>query len=223
MKTHAERAYVKLRGDILAGRKRPGEKLPLAGLASEYDVSMGVIREALLRLASEGLVVSEPQIGFRVVPVSTPDLLHLTEARSAIEGLVFEQSVEHGDLDWESRVIASHHRLSRTTRMDDHDGARIGEDWALAHAEFHRALLSGCPNPRLLAIALSLRDAAELYRRWSVPLSGNHRDIDREHRDLRDVALAHDAAQAVELLRDHIELTTRLLHSSQEAATEQAS
>ncbi len=216
MKTHAERVYRRLRADILAGRKGPGEKLPLAVLATEYQASMGVVREALLRLAGEGLAVAEPQIGFRVVPISMADLVHLTEARCAIEGLVFEQAVQFGDLEWESALIAAHHRLERTPQMDGKDADRVAEDWASAHAHFHSTLLSGCPNPRLRATALSLRDAAELYRRWSVPLGGNHRDIVSEHRGLRDAALARDKELAVRLLVEHIETTTRLLRSSQD-------
>jgi len=217
MKTHAERVYVRLRGEILSGRQLPGEKLPLAALATAYGVSMGVVREALLRLGAEGLVVAEPQIGFRVAPISIADLVQLTEARCVIEALVLEQSVELGDLEWESQVTAAHHRLERTPQMDTADTSRIAEDWAAAHAEFHRALLSGCPNLRLMAVALSLRDAAELYRRWSVPLSGNQRDIVGEHRALRDSCLARDERSAVRLLVDHITSTTRLLQSSREA------
>lgn len=215
MKTHAERVYRLLRADILSGRKWPAEKLPLAALAGEYRASMGVVREALLRLATEGLAAAEPQVGFRVAAISIADLVHLTEARCAIEGLVLERAVRHGDLDWEADVIAAHHRLERTAQMDGADPDRVAEDWAKAHAGFHSALLSGCPNPRLRVVAQGLRDAAELYRRWSVPLSGKDRDVAGEHRALRDAALSRDATLAVQVLVDHIETTTRLLMTSQ--------
>lgn len=217
MKTHAERVYLRLRGEILSGRLPPEEKLPLAVFAAQYQVSMGVVREALLRLGVEGLVVAELQVGFHVAPISIADLIHLTEARCAIEAPVLEQSVEFGDLEWESSVIAAHHRLERTPQMDSTDADRVAEDWAAAHAEFHRALLSGCANPRLMAAALGLRDAAELYRRWSVPLSGNHRDISGEHRALKDATLARDKRLGAKLLVDHIQTTARLLQSSQQA------
>ena len=100
--TRAERVYAELRADILAGRRHPGTRLPFAELTARYEASMGVVREALTRLTSEGLVESEPQYGFRVVPLSVADLEHLTEARTAIEPLVLGQAVEQGGVAWEA-------------------------------------------------------------------------------------------------------------------------
>ncbi len=209
--TRAERVYVELRADILAGRQRPGARLPFAELTARYEASMGVVREALTRLAAEGLVDSEPQYGFRVVPLSVADLHHLTDARAAIETLVLGQAVEHGGVSWESEVLAAHHRLDRTPQMSADDPSRLSDDWAAAHAAYHHALLVGCPNPRLLAIAESLRDAAELYRRWSVPLAHAPRDIAGEHRAILDAVLAHDTDAATAALAAHIHATTNIL------------
>ena len=209
--TRAARLYAELRADILAGRQRPGARLPFADLSARYEASMGVVREALTRLTGEGLVESEPQFGFRVVDLSAPDLQHLTEARRAIETLVLRQAVEHGSVAWESEVLAAHHRLERTPQTAPDDPGRLNDDWAAVHAAFHRLLLSGCPNPRLLAVAESLRDSAELYRRWSVPLDHSHRDIPGEHRAMLDAVLAHDADTAAAALEAHIQRTTDIL------------
>ena len=209
--TRAERVYAGLRADILAGRRRPGTRLPFAELSSHYEASMGVVREALTRLTAERLVESEPQYGFRVVPLSVADLRYLTDTRAAIETLVLGQAVAHGDVAWESQVLAAHHRLERTPQMAVDDPGRLSDAWITAHAGYHHALLVGCPNPRLLAIAESLRDAAELYRRWSVPLAHAHRDIAGEHRTILDAVLAHDAEAAVAALTAHIRITTNVL------------
>jgi DNA-binding GntR family transcriptional regulator len=209
--TRAERVYAELRADILAGRQRPGARLPFAELTVRYEASTGVLREALTRLAAEGLVDSEPQYGFRVVPLSVADLQHLTDAREAIETLVLGQAVEHGGVSWESEVLAAHHRLERTPQMAADDASRLSDEWTAAHAGYHHALLAGCPNPRLLAIAESLRDAAELYRRWSVPLAHTHRDIAGEHRAILDAVLAHDTHAATAALTAHIQATTNVL------------
>jgi|SRR5882757_130703 len=209
--TRAERVYVELRSDILAGRRHPGERLPFADLSARYGASMGVVREALTRLAAEGLVESEPQYGFRVMPVSPDDLRHLTEARRAIEPLVLRLAVEQGGLAWEAQVVAAHHRLARTPPRAANDPDRLSEQWAEAHAEFHRTLLMGCSNPRLRAVASSLRDATELYRRWSATLDQHERDVSAEHRAMLDAVLAHDAEAAAEALSAHIQRTTDLL------------
>jgi DNA-binding GntR family transcriptional regulator len=172
---------------------------------------MGVIREAISRLVAEGLVESMPQQGFRVKPVSIADLQHLTEARNEVEATVIRLAVEHGDLSWEARVVAAHHQLQRTPQMDAADPQRIADDWARAHQMFHQALLEGCPNPRLVTIAESLRDSAELYRRWSVPLGSTERDIAAEHQDLLDAVCVRDASAAVRALRYHIGQTAEQL------------
>ena len=172
---------------------------------------MGVVREALTRLQGEGLVESEPQFGFRVVSISAESLRHLTEARCAIETLVFRSSIEHGDLAWESAVLAAHHRLDRTPQMEPDDPKRLSDDWSAAHAAFHLALLAGCPNPILLGTAISLRDSAELYQRLSVPEDVTKRDIPAEHRAILDAALAHDVDLASALLARHIQRTTDIL------------
>jgi DNA-binding GntR family transcriptional regulator len=203
--------YAELRADILGGRQRPGARLPFAELTARYGASMGVVREALSRLAAEGLVESEPQFGFRVVPLSIADLQHLTAARAAIETLVLGQAVEHGGVSWEADVLAAHHRLERTPQRAEEDPSRLSDDWTVAHAAYHHALLAGCPNPRLLAIADSLRDSAELYRRWSVPLAHGHRDIAGEHRAILDAVLAHDPDAATAALAAHIQHTTNVL------------
>jgi DNA-binding GntR family transcriptional regulator len=128
-----------------------------------------------------------------------------------VETLVLRLAVEHGSVGWESALVAAHHRLERTPQMDTHDTQRLSDDWVAAHAAYHDALLAGCPNPRLLGVATSLRDSAELYRRWSVPMAHAHRDIAGEHRALRDAALAHDADLATSTLAAHIQGTTNVL------------
>ena len=210
--TKAERVFEQMRADILAGRLRPGSRLRYAELCSHYETSTGVLRESMLRLSEQGLVRGEPQQGFQVVDLSVEDLRDLTDARVVLETLVFRSAVAEGDLEWETRILASHHRLSRTPQFDVDDPVRLSDEWVAEHAEFHRALLDGCTNRRLKEIASSLRDTAELYRRWSLPLgSGIARDVAAEHEALLLAVLARDADKAVKALTDHISLTSNIL------------
>jgi DNA-binding GntR family transcriptional regulator len=70
-----EQVHRRLRADILAGVLAPGSRLLFADLGDRYHASMGVLREALTRLAGEGLVDSEPQTGHRVMSLSAADLV----------------------------------------------------------------------------------------------------------------------------------------------------
>jgi len=218
--TRAEQVYAQLRADILSGRVLPGTKLRFAELMVRYDCSTSVVREGLTRLAEQGLVQSEPQHGFHVTPVSQDDLEDLTTARCELEGLVLRMSIEHGDIAWESEVVAAHHALDRTPMESEGDPAVMSEDWTLAHARFHQALLSACPNQRLRNMAVSLRDAAELYRRWSRPLGHDEdRDVQGEHRALVGAALRGDATEAVRLLDEHLRRTRRALDARSHAVS----
>jgi DNA-binding GntR family transcriptional regulator len=210
--TLSDDVRARLRADILSGRLLPGCRLKFPLLSSRYDVSVSVLREALVRLAEQGLVQSEPHQGFVVTPLSRENLGELTDARIELESLVLRRSVVEGDLSWESRLVAAHHTLERTPYTVQGDDDRVDDCWSEAHAAFHQALLDGCANRRLLQMALGLRDEAELYRRWSQPLGDEpSRDLVGEHRALLDAALARDPDAAARALCTHVRHTTELL------------
>jgi DNA-binding GntR family transcriptional regulator len=209
--TRTEEVFDQLRADLLSlnGTYQPGQRLKMLDLTERFAASLSVIREALTRLSEQGLVVATPQRGFRVRELSVPDLADLTRVRVQIESLAFRQAIECGDVAWETTVVATHHTLERTPVVQD---GQVTETWAIAHRAFHQALLAGCGSPRLEAIATSLRDGAELYRRWYWALTDDHaRDIPAEHRKLRDLATSRDAERGVELLTEHIERAPREL------------
>ena len=199
--------HAQLREEILGGELAPGSRLKVAGLAARFDVSASVVREALTRLSEQGLVLSAPHTGFRVKPVSAEDLLDLTRLRTDIDLIGLRRSLEKGGVEWEARLVAAHHRLARTEPFEDGDPSRLTEAWAAAHAEFHQALIEGSGSPRLLELAASLRDAAEIYRRWSFRSDGRSRDVAGEHQALLDASLARDAERAGEILTRHLQRT----------------
>lgn len=202
--TRTEEVYAVLRSELLNGVFLPGQKLKVVELGDRFGASQSVIREALLRLTEQDLLMAEPQRGVRVRDLSIVDIAALTEARVLVESQAIRWSIARGDLTWETAVLSAHHRLERTPVVAA-DGA-VSEEWASRHSEFHAALLAGCGNPRLEGVAASLRDSSELYRRWYWVLTDDHqRDIAAEHRQLKDLALARDADGAVAVLVQHIE------------------
>ncbi|WP_374104643.1 GntR family transcriptional regulator [Streptomyces sp. GESEQ-4] len=105
--SRAEEIYQRLRSDILNGRLAPGSRLRVEALKGNYGASSGVLREALPRLAGQGLATFAPQQGFRVVTVSPEHLKELTEARVFIETHVVRESVTIGTIGWESDLLGS--------------------------------------------------------------------------------------------------------------------
>ncbi|MCI2419264.1 GntR family transcriptional regulator [Saccharopolyspora sp. K220] len=211
--TRNERVYTGMRADILGGRWKPGQPLRIAELCEQFDSSVGVVRESLLRLADRGLVDVRPMQGFRVSTLSNEDLDDLTEARIDIETLALRYSIQQGDTAWESRLVGAHYLLTATPRHEsDERAARFTAEWGKAHGAFHTALLEGCRNGYILATALRLRDRGELYRRWSVEVHPHDgRDLEHEHQVLLDAVLARDTDTAVARLAEHIRATHETL------------
>ena len=201
--TRTETVFEDVRRDLLNGQLVPGQRLKLAALADRFGVSLSVVREALTRLAEQGLIVASPQRGFSVMPLSVDDLCDLTQTRIQVESLALRQAIAQGGLEWEASVVSTFHTLDRTP-VNTADG-RMSDEWPAVHRAFHRALVSGCGSPRLEAIVTALRDSSELYRRWYWALTEDHaRDVAEEHRQLRDHALNRDADAAVAALEEHI-------------------
>ena len=113
-KTLAEKALRQLRDDILNGRLAPDARLRINQLQQRYGLGLSPLREALLRLSTEGLVLAQGQRGFVVAPVSLADLQDQTLARKTLDTAALTQAIAHGDADWESQVIAANHLLART-------------------------------------------------------------------------------------------------------------
>ncbi|MFD7691621.1 GntR family transcriptional regulator [Streptomyces sp. NPDC059781] len=204
--------HARIREDIFQGVLRPGQRLRLVELAQRFSVSQSVVREALTRLSEQGLVHAAPQQGFSVVTVSLDDLNDLTEARIALETLVLRRAIERGDIKWEAAVVAAHHHLAGLDAVRP-DGT-LDSEWFTVHERFHQTLLEACGNTRLLAAALSLRDAATLYRRWSRPVGHDvDRDVAGEHQQLVDAVLRRDADGAADLLARHIDRTSEALRT----------
>ncbi|HEY0410171.1 MAG TPA: GntR family transcriptional regulator, partial [Candidatus Dormibacteraeota bacterium] len=68
MSTRTQAVHDELRRELLdlSGQFEPGQRLKLLPLAERFDASLSVVREALTRLAEQGLVVATPQHGFSV-------------------------------------------------------------------------------------------------------------------------------------------------------------
>jgi DNA-binding GntR family transcriptional regulator len=205
-----ERVYECLRADILAGRFSPGQRLRPTDLAALNGVSLNVVREALNRLAGQRVVQASPQQGFSVVQVSAADLHDLTDVRVLVETAALRRSIEHGDLAWESALVAAHHRLANTPMTED-DPDQLGDDWMGAHNAFHAATMCACGSPRLIEMAATLGESAAMYRYYSQRYDHGRRDVAGEHRAIFESTIARDADLACRLHADHIERTAEIV------------
>ncbi len=200
-----------LREAIVHADYKPGQKLRIDLVGQQLNASIGAVREALSRLTAEGLVVAEPQKGFIVAPISRRDLRDLTDVRISVESHCIEESIEHGDLDWEGRLLSAHHKLRVLGKAYMHPGTPQAERWHALHEQFHDELAAACPNRWWLRLRRQLYVQSERYRRVSGPIDITNRDIVSEHSAIADAALARDKVAASRALRDHLSLTTEII------------
>ncbi|WP_411035709.1 GntR family transcriptional regulator [Shinella sp. BYT-45] len=212
-RTLAGGAYEAIRQAIRGGRFKPGDRLRFADLQALCGMSVTPVREALARLTAEGFTVLDDHRGYSVASLSLEELRDITAARQLCESEALRLSVARGDADWEARVIAAHHLMVRIPQAREDIPSAMREDWEARHAAFHAALISACGSPILLEICEKLFSRADRYRRMSVSLSGATRNVEGEHRQLMDLALARDAEGAATALRAHYGRTAAALES----------
>ena len=219
-----------LRSDIVEGVLLPGSKLVIKELCARYGVSLIPMREALSRLTSSGFVTAEDQRGFRVAAASAEDLMDIAHARSLIECEALQLALVHGDIEWEAKLLAAHHQLSRWTMNDAALAGHLSAQWDAAHMAFHDALLSACRSPVLLELAANLRERFARYRHISVNVVAEMHDhtyahtgarVAAEHKALVEAALARDVQRATALLRGHFQQTTDLAMQRMRSGTAQ--
>ena len=210
-RTQSSALVERVRVDIVAGTLAPGTRLRLPDLAERYRSGINPLREALARLSATGLVLIEDQKGFRVSPVSREDLLDLTRVRIDIECLALRQAIEHGDVEWEARVIASHHRLTRMDLTAPGSPKTLSGAWEAMHQDFHLALISACQSRWLIQFHNQLAEQSARYRRLAIGHADVKRDIAGEHAEIVKAALARNAARACELVMAHFSRTAAVV------------
>jgi DNA-binding GntR family transcriptional regulator len=198
----ADRAYDRIRADIVFGRLSPGARLRLDRLASAYGASVSTLREILSRLSSEGLVTAEGQRGFRVAPVSPAGFEDVAAMRLLLETYALPLSFAAGDLEWESRVVAAHHKLAfmeRRMMAGDPEGTEI---WKRYDREFHQSMIESCGSQTLLDLYGGVFDQYLRYQMVAVVFRGEI--AAEEHRILLDCALTRNSEKACEVLTQHV-------------------
>jgi len=195
--------YTRVRDDILQGRLAPDQKLKLDQIKSSYTVSVSTLRETLNRLASEGFVVAEGQKGFRVAPVSETNLREIADLRLLLEGHAMTLSFAAGDLEWEGRIVAAHHKLHAMEQRMLKGGGEEIPGWKHFDRDFHAALISACGSETLMHAHADIGDKYLRYQMLALTFRGEI-SMD-EHQEMLHLALDRDAEAAKRLLATHIQ------------------
>jgi DNA-binding GntR family transcriptional regulator len=197
--TVVDNVTIRLRGALLAGEIKPGEKIRVSELEKSLGVSHIPIREAVRRLEAEGLIVALPQRAAVAAGVDVDDLSGLYDLRRIIECEIIRRSVDSMTGDQVKTVQAALADLEAVS--EDHDAPRF---WEL-HGAFHWALLEPAASGWIERIVEQCWFASQRYVRLFV--SETIADAMEDHRALVRCCDVRDGQRAAEVLGAHLDRT----------------
>src|SRR2546428_6324534 len=200
-----QRVYEYLREEILSERLQPGTELQEVALSEELGVSRGPIRDAIGRLAAEGLVTVRPRRGAVVRLLSKDEFLELYQVREALEIMAVRLAVPRLGAD----DFAALPGLIDT--MGKH--AERGEvaEFFQANVAFHAHLLEASGNRKLQELYGQLLGQMGRYRMRSLTLRGNLQRSVTEHAAILRAAKRGNTERAAHLMSEHIRVPQQRL------------
>jgi GntR family transcriptional regulator, rspAB operon transcriptional repressor len=195
----ADWTYQYLKKGILNLDFKPGEQLHIEEFAEELEVSRTPIREAFLRLASEGLVDVRSRVGYFVSEMTEQDMKDLFEVREIVETRAARLAAK----ELSDGEIAKLRKL-----MEESAEAVVNEDLSTYienDVRFHGYLQKHVTNKRLLAVMDSMNDLTHRERILSIRSPENVRHTLVEHNRIVDALEKRDEDAAGKLMAEHLQ------------------
>jgi DNA-binding GntR family transcriptional regulator len=203
-----ETIYEQLRADILQLRLPPGTEIREAELAARFEVSKSPVRDALMRLEREALVITSPRQGYRVAPVSLADVQDMFHLRAALERACMERIVRQ----------ASTEQLATLEPFRRFEPDAWGGGFIEYNRAFHGTLADLAANVRMRDQLGDLIDQMERVVLMSVNKvrqgSGDTQSLVDEHCRMIDALQERQARRAERLAEQHITLAGKRVYDA---------
>ena len=199
-----------LRCDILAHRLRQGDRLIESALTQRFSVSRGPVREALRRLAAEGLIEHAPNRGAIVRLLSPRDIGELFQIRVEMEALAARLAAQSSDEAARARFVDEIAPIFA-------DAPRRMETYLDENAAFHAAVLTLAGNKQLQELSARLRLTLIMAQVGDALTVEVMRASVREHRAIARAIVDGDATAAAAATRAHLERAATLAVTRREA------
>lgn len=191
-----ERVYEELRDDIISCKIAPGTEIREADLATRFEVSKSPVRDALIRLEREGLVITMPRQGYRVSPVSISDMLDMFHLRAALERANIERIIRY----------ASDEELAQLDVFKVFNPEEWKGGFVAYNKAFHRRLAELGKNPRMRDQLLDLIDLMERAVQMSVSNfdHGEPQGLIQEHLEIINTIQSRSVKAAQKISEKHV-------------------
>ncbi len=187
-----------IRADILSMILVPGTPLSEKTLTERYRISRTPVREALIRLAEEGLVDIFPQSGTFVGRIPVDALPEAVVVRQALEGATIGLAIDRATDDDFARLEVLIARQQAMANLNDQNGFH-GEDEA-----FHEELTIIAGHPGLWRVIHAAKTQIDRCRRLTLPKAGRMIQVVREHTEVLTALKSRDKQAAETAMRLHL-------------------
>ncbi|WP_028926675.1 GntR family transcriptional regulator [Pseudonocardia acaciae] len=211
--TRAAEVYSGLRHDILRGAIRPNDRLIETDIAERLQVSRTPVREALQRLAADGLIVSSRR-AWVVYQHSLAEIRHLYEARAALEGYAARLAAQRITSAEVTKMATRYHRS--VARIDipakrRNDPTRLQREIVEVNNVFHDDVSRAASNPWILDLIQRSRSVYFNYEMARLYSSDELLDAFADHDKILDAIGEGDAELAEHIARSHVENGFRII------------
>lgn len=188
-----------LRQSILIGELKPGERLMELHLANRLGVSRTPIREAIHKLALEGLVTIVPRRGAEVAQITEKSMNDVLEVRRALDALCAELACERITEEGLQALGAACGDFEQCVKTKDN------KKIAQADVALHNIIVQATGNQRLIQLVNNLSEQMYRYRFEYIKDSSQHGTLIEEHRIIYQSILHKDRETAAAAARTHID------------------
>ena len=191
--------YRDLRADIVSLRRMPGEPIAEKVIAQDYGVSRTPVREAVLRLADEGLIEIFPQSGTFVARIPLGTLPEAIAIRKALEDATVRYAAERATRSQVANLRANLELQREKVAAGDFDGFHAADE------AFHAMLAEIAGYPGFWTVIQQVKVQIDRYRRLTLPVLGRIAVVVEEHTAIVDAIANHDPAAAEKALNTHLD------------------
>lgn len=187
-----------IESEIISGELAPGERLDETLLASRFGVSRTPVREALLQLASSGLIEMRPRQGALVAKVTAKQLFEMFEVMSELEAQCARLAARRMTESDRERLAEAYRSCRKAAEAGNAD------DYYDANQLFHEVIYQGSHNGFLEEQTLNLRNRLAAYRRIQLRRGRRIQSSLREHEAVMTAILANKDEEAAAAMRGHV-------------------
>jgi DNA-binding GntR family transcriptional regulator len=197
--TLEEQVYDAVRASIIAGELRPGDFLVEAQLSADMGISKTPVREALIRLARDGLVDQKLHRRSRVAQPTADDVRQACELRRWVEGRIAAEAAKSADGELIERLEATIADADRALKR------REPRRWAAAVEDFTDLLVEHSGNRYVAELLERMRNVLSLIAGASQAMPGRRQRSVEEHRAILDAIRAGDPVAAAAATDAHLD------------------